>query len=83
MYQRELVCRRRVLQLAEQAGRHTGESQWCYQRNKSGLYAEGMVIPVDVLRAHRLSPANGGRMGIRLPSWQLKRADITAFRSIC
>ena len=34
------------------------ENEWCYLRNESGAYAEGMSIPADVLR----------RIGYRLPT---------------
>ena len=51
--------------LSEQEG--LPKDQWCYLPNEAGAYAEGMTIPADVLRAHRLSPAHRGGMGIRLP----------------
>ena len=51
--------------LSEQEG--LPKDQWCYLPNEAGAYAEGMTIPADVLRAHGLSPAHRGGMGIRLP----------------
>ena len=56
--------------------------QWCYLPNEKREYDQGMTVPADFLRAHGLSPAHRGGMGIRLPGgrdhqpllWSLARA---------
>ena len=39
------------------------EDQWCYPR----LIGPGMTLPKKRARTHGLSPADGGRVGVRLP----------------
>ena len=51
--------------LSEQEGLPRGPVVLPPQRGRG--YADGMTIPADVLRAHRLSPAHRGGVGIRLP----------------
>ena len=43
------------------------KEQWCYLPNDQGEYAQGMRIVPDCLRPDRLSSADRGGMGIRLP----------------
>ena len=51
--------------LSEQEG--LPKDQWCYLPVEGGAYAEGMTDPGRRARAHRLSAADRGGMGICLP----------------
>ena len=64
---RDLVRRRGLLQLAQQAGGLARETSGATCPTRHGEYDAGMTIPADALQAHRLPPADRGGMGIRLP----------------